>query len=69
MNYIPSFKWSPLAIIAPVYYACKLFGILPISYADCGKTPYGNSVHFTGRRRKNGENIKIATQRRYVSFS
>jgi hypothetical protein len=58
MNLRP-FKWSPLAMIAPVYYACKLFGILPVSYASCGKIPYKNTVHFIGRRHENGESIII----------
>jgi len=46
-------------MIAPVYYACKLFGILPVSYASCGKIPYKNTVHFIGRRDENGETIII----------
>ncbi|KAE9532815.1 hypothetical protein AGLY_009896 [Aphis glycines] len=52
MNIRP-LKLSPLAMIAPVYYACKLFGILPVSYASCGKIPYKNTVHFIGRKDEN----------------
>ncbi|KAL5244132.1 hypothetical protein ACI65C_011542 [Semiaphis heraclei] len=47
------FKWNPLAMIAPVYYACKLFGILPVNYANCRKIPYINTIHFIGRKHEN----------------
>lgn len=49
------FKWSPLAIIAPVYYASKIFGILPISYEHCEKTLYEKSGNFIGRKHKYGK--------------
>ncbi|XP_025417127.1 putative gustatory receptor 28a isoform X2 [Sipha flava] len=51
---IPPIRWrSPLATIFPVYYACKLFGILPISYANSRTIPYKNTVHFIGRKHEN----------------
>lgn len=59
MKFAPSFKFSPLTIIAPVYYACKLFGILPISYAVCDKITFKNSIRFIGCRHENGENFVV----------